>query len=138
MVERCRIRVEGPLAPYSAGFWAGLLSEGYTRLSAEKQMCLMAHLSRWLEGDACEASELTGQLAEEFLQARRAEGYATYLIGVRTLRSCPAQPVSGGMALAIRLTPNTRNRTDMTALLWTVSHALRLSSAAWARSPPTR
>ena len=78
MVERCRIRVEGPLAPYSAGFWAGLLSKGYTRLSAEKQMCLMAHLSRWLEGDALEASELTGQLAEEFLQARRAEGYATY------------------------------------------------------------
>ena len=78
MVERCRIRVEGPLAAYSAGFWAGLLSKGYTRLSAEKQMCLMAHLSRWLEGDALEASELTGQLAEEFLQARRAEGYATY------------------------------------------------------------
>ena len=78
MVERCRIRVEGPLAPYSAGFWAGLLSKGYTRLSAEKQMCLMAHLSRWLEGDALEASELTGQLADEFLEARRAEGYATY------------------------------------------------------------
>ena len=85
IVERCRIRVEGPLAAYSAGFWAGLLSKGstrlsakHTRLSAEKQMCLMAHLSRWLEGDALEASELTGQLAEEFLQARRAEGYATY------------------------------------------------------------
>jgi site-specific recombinase XerD len=98
MVERCRIRVEGPLAPYSAGFWAGLLSKGYTRLSAEKQVGLMARLSRWLEGDDLEASELTAQLAEEFLQAREAEGYATYTspqsLGVVLghLRACGAAP----------------------------------------------
>jgi len=78
MVERCRIRVEGPLAAYSAGFWAGLLSKGYMPLSAEKQMGLMAHLSRWLEGDDLDVSELTPELAEAFLQARRAEGYSTY------------------------------------------------------------
>ena len=79
MEERCRIRVEGPLAPYLAGFWSGLLSQGYLRLSAEKQVGLMAHLSRWLEGDGLEVSELTSELAGKFLRDRRAQGYATFI-----------------------------------------------------------
>ena len=46
--------------------------------------------------------------------------------------------VSGGMPLAIRFTPRTRNRTIITASLWTASQSFAASSWVLARSPPVR
>src|SRR5208283_2541087 len=45
---------------------------GYTPGSAEHQVGLMAHLSRWLESRGLGPADLTPGRAEEFLQARRA------------------------------------------------------------------
>ena len=50
VVVRCRkaVPVEGPLARYAFGFRIHLLEQGYAAASAEGQVRLMAHLSRWL------------------------------------------------------------------------------------------
>ncbi|MGH3684705.1 MAG: hypothetical protein ACRDRE_23195 [Pseudonocardiaceae bacterium] len=45
------VGMAGPLGPYARGFAAELARLGFTRGSAQKQMGLAAHLSRWL-GDA--------------------------------------------------------------------------------------
>ncbi len=42
------VRVTGPLAPLAAGFKSGLIDAGYR--SWRPHLHLMAHLSRWLEG----------------------------------------------------------------------------------------
>lgn len=68
------VRVGGPLAPYAAGFGAHLLERGYAPSSAEDQLRLMAHLSRWLEEQRQEPAALTPELVRRFLDARRA-GY---------------------------------------------------------------
>ena len=77
------VRMVGPLAPYAPGFYRELRSRGYTRLSAVWQLRLMAHLSRWLEGEGLGAA-FTPTRAEEFCAARRREGY-TALLTVRGL-----------------------------------------------------
>jgi len=68
------VRVEGPLAPYARGFGAYLLGRGYTPTSADGQLRLMAHLSRWLADQDGKPVALTPQAVERFLGARRA-GY---------------------------------------------------------------
>jgi site-specific recombinase XerD len=74
-----RVRVSGPLAVHAAGF-AGFLAElGYTPLSAVKQVRLLAHLSRWMEGRGLGSGELTGDRLGEFLAARREAGRACLL-----------------------------------------------------------
>jgi integrase/recombinase XerD len=71
-----RGHVDGPLAPYADGFRNELLGSGYTSGSAAKQIHLMAHVSRWLELECLEPSDLTVAAVERFFQSRRAEGYA--------------------------------------------------------------
>jgi integrase/recombinase XerD len=66
------VRVKGPLAPYARGFGAHLVGRGYTPSSAEDQLRLMAHVSRWLAGWSGEPAALTPQAVERFLGARRA------------------------------------------------------------------
>ncbi len=43
-----RVRVCGPLGPYSDGFRTELAARGYEPSSAAGQLQVMAHLSRWL------------------------------------------------------------------------------------------
>lgn len=69
-----RVWVAGPLAPYASGFAAWLAELGYTPSSAEDQLRLLAHLSRWLAERGGEAAALTPRAVEQFLRARRA-GY---------------------------------------------------------------
>lgn len=71
MVDPGRIRVMGPLVPYVDGFWAELAAAGYTPWSVEAQLRLMAHVSRWLEGEGLALSGLTSEAVEEFLRVRR-------------------------------------------------------------------
>ncbi len=80
-----QVAMTGPLAADRNGFADELAATGYTPGSAEHQVGLMAHLSRWLESRGLGPADLTPGRAEEFLQARRAEGY-TLLLSQRALR----------------------------------------------------
>ena len=64
-------RVEGPLAPYAAGFVVELVGRGYRPRSVSGQLELMAHLSRWLTERGLEPGGLTSETAESFLAVRR-------------------------------------------------------------------
>jgi len=79
MSSPSRVRVSGPLQSYAAGFAAELNQQGYRRHAAGAQLRLMAHLSRWLEYQCLDLSELTPQRLDEFLVDRRAEGYTMWL-----------------------------------------------------------
>ncbi len=77
-------RVEGVLAPHSAGFRAWLAERGYRPSTIEDQVWLMAHLSRWLDQQCMELAAFTDEAAERFQRARR-ERYS-HLTGSRALR----------------------------------------------------
>ena len=67
-----RVRVTGPLAPFTDGFSRELETRGYAPGSVALQLQLMAQLSRWLEDQRLGVSGLTRLRVEEFFQARRA------------------------------------------------------------------
>ena len=73
------VAMTGPLSEYRDGFADKLAGVGYATGSAEHQVGLMAHLSRWMEGRGLRPADLTPERAGEFLQARRACGYALLL-----------------------------------------------------------
>ena len=79
MGKPSRVRVAGPLEPYAFGFREELAREGYTAHSASNQLQLMAHASRWLASRELGVGELSPARVEEFLEARRAEGYTLWL-----------------------------------------------------------
>ncbi len=76
----------GPLAPFTDGFVVELSDLGYTAGSAVQQMCLMAHLSRWLEAEGLGPAALSPVVVERFFSARRAAGYKS-LLSFRALDS---------------------------------------------------
>jgi integrase/recombinase XerD len=78
------VAMTGPLSEYRDGFADKLADAGYATGSAEHQVGLMAHLSRWMEGRGLRPADLTPERAGEFLQARRACGY-TLLLSQRAL-----------------------------------------------------
>ncbi|MCA1699601.1 MAG: site-specific integrase [Actinobacteria bacterium] len=67
-------RVQGPLAPYTAGFVVELVERAYRPRSVSCQLELMAHLSRWLAEQGLEPAELTQENVERFLEVRRKQG----------------------------------------------------------------
>jgi site-specific recombinase XerD len=77
------VRVEGPLVGYASGFAIHLLERGYTPPSAEVQLRLMAHLSRWLAEQDLEPGGFDVEAAERFHRLRR-ERYS-HLTGERAL-----------------------------------------------------
>jgi integrase/recombinase XerD len=79
MAKPSRVRVTGPLAPHAAGFRGELKRLGYTPNAASNQLQLLAHASRWLEGQGLGVDELTPPRVGEFLAQRRAEGYTLWL-----------------------------------------------------------
>lgn len=79
MGKPSRVRVAGPLEPYAGEFRKELARQGYTDNSASNQLQLMAHVSRWLAGRELGVGEMTPVRVEEFLEARRAEGYTLWL-----------------------------------------------------------
>jgi integrase/recombinase XerD len=74
-----RVRVGGPLGPYSDGFRTELAARGYEPSSAAGQLQVMAHLSRWLVDRGLDEHALTSRVVEEFLRARRVAGYRQWL-----------------------------------------------------------
>ena len=86
MRDPSRTAVLGRLAPFADGFVVELSALGYTAGSAVQQMCLMAHLSRWLDAEGLEPAALSPMVVERFFVARRAAGY-TSLLSSRALDS---------------------------------------------------
>jgi integrase/recombinase XerD len=79
MRDPARTAVLGPLAPFAGGFAVELSAQGYTAGSAAQQMCLMAHLSRWLAAEGLGPAALSAAVVERFCCARRAAGYRSLL-----------------------------------------------------------
>lgn len=73
------VKVTGPLAGVADRFWAVLTEQGYTLSSAVNHIRLLAHLSRWMEGEVLEPGELSDAELERFLAVRRAAGYRCWL-----------------------------------------------------------
>ena len=65
------VGMEGPLAPYAAGFVVDLVARGYRPRSVSGQLELMAHVSRWLAAQGLGPGGLTQEEAERFLVVRR-------------------------------------------------------------------
>lgn len=74
-----RVQLMGPLAAYSEGFRLELVRQGFTVNSTTNHLRLMAHASRWFACRGLGAGDLTPVRVEEFLDARRAEGYTLWL-----------------------------------------------------------
>lgn len=104
MIDPPRVRVEGPLRPFAAGFAVTLSRQGYTPSSVGHQLWLLAHLSRWLGAARLEPAALSPENVERFLIARRAAGYATYASAkalaplLLYLRELGVAPAGGGPA----------------------------------------
>jgi integrase/recombinase XerD len=69
----------GPLAPCAAGYGSWLTTRGYSRWTVAHRLWQLDLLSRWLERERLEAGELTLERVEEFVAARRAAGYSSWL-----------------------------------------------------------
>ncbi len=74
-----RVKVGGPLAPYSERLGRDLVGRGYTDLSTTEQLRLMGHLSRWMADEGLDAAGLSPGHVEEYCKDRRAQGYTARL-----------------------------------------------------------
>jgi integrase/recombinase XerD len=79
MSDPSKVRMTGPLTVYAAGFGAELARQGYVGNSVASQLQLMAHLSRWMTGEAVEVSGLIPAVTARFLAVRRSQGYRLWL-----------------------------------------------------------
>ena len=77
--------VSGPLAEHASGFEQWLAAEGYSAQGAWHRLWQLDHLSRWLEREQLRPDQLTAARLEQFLAARRAAGYLTW-VSPRSLR----------------------------------------------------
>src|SRR5512132_445427 len=93
----------GPLAPYAAGYGSWLTTRGYSRWTVAHRLWQLDLLSRWLERERLAPGELTLERVEEFVAARRAAGYSSWLsVGstalpleyLRELGVVPAEPAA--------------------------------------------
>lgn len=62
-----KVRVTGPLAPYTEDFKARLSELGYSSLTTVNEIRLMAWLSRWLQSEGFTCDELTDERLERFV-----------------------------------------------------------------------
>jgi site-specific recombinase XerD len=69
----------GPLARYAGGYGSWLAARGYSRWTIAHRLWQLELLSRWLEREGLPPGELTPERVQEFLAARRAAGYSTWL-----------------------------------------------------------
>ena len=84
LINPSRVRVQGPLAAFAAGFADELARQGYRPCAARNQMRLLAHLSRWLMSEGFGAGELRAAEVERFLDARRAAG-RSFLLSAKAM-----------------------------------------------------
>lgn len=77
--------VSGPLAEHATGFERWLRTRGFSGSAVGKRIWQFDHLSRWLEREGLRPDQLTPARQSQFLAARRAAGYLTW-ISARSLR----------------------------------------------------
>lgn len=73
------VRVTGPLVLHARGFAGELVRLGFTRYSAQKQLQLAAHVSRWLGDAGLSTADLDARAVDGFLVARRAAGHGEFI-----------------------------------------------------------
>ena len=71
-----RVRASGPLANHTVGFAEELFRQGYPPERATRHVQVLAQLSRWLESQGLDERDLSEERVGQFLEARRAKGYA--------------------------------------------------------------
>ena len=79
MDEASHVRVSGPLEPFALGFCRELALRGYTPGSAAQQLRLVGRLSRWLADRQRDVRGITPEQIEQFISARREEGYRHWI-----------------------------------------------------------
>lgn len=84
MVEGCRVRVIGPLAGHVDGFREDMAGRGYTVQVRDRNLRLLASVSRWMVEHELSPAELNLPLLADFLATRRHEGYH-HALSVRAL-----------------------------------------------------
>lgn len=67
----CGTQMDGPLAPFAAGFGELLAAAGYSQERVRQLMGLMAEVSHWLGAGGLRASDLTGEVFDEFFAERK-------------------------------------------------------------------
>jgi len=77
--------VLGPLAGHSTGFERWLRTRGFSGSAVSQRIWQFDHLSRWLDREGLRVDQLTPARQEQFLAARRAAGYRTW-VSARSLR----------------------------------------------------
>jgi integrase len=103
-IDPFRVRVQGPLAPFAAGFAGELARQGYTPLSAREQMRLMARLSCWLTLERMGVEDLSATEVERFVRTRRAAGWQ--LRSIKALRPMLTYLQSRGVVLPTPRAPD--------------------------------
>ncbi|HEY6423989.1 MAG TPA: tyrosine-type recombinase/integrase [Pseudonocardiaceae bacterium] len=83
MADLFKVRVSGPLAACVHGVARQMLREGYSPRTVRDYLYVLARLSRWLDDEGLAAGQLTLEVVQRFLQARRSAGYRRW----RTVRS---------------------------------------------------
>src|SRR6266487_1913152 len=113
MNEECRVRVMGPLTDYVDGFREELAALGYTVQVRDRNLRVLAHVSRWMSDHRLSVAELTPDRLEDFLDARRGEGYhhalsmraitplMEYLRAVGAAPGSDATPVRGALDMVV-------------------------------------
>jgi site-specific recombinase XerD len=81
MHSKSRVRLSGPLEPFTAGFDAELARLGYTPAGTRRKLEAVAHLSHWLAERGMTAGNIEAKTIGEFVAARRAAGYSSQLTG---------------------------------------------------------
>lgn len=71
MAGACGTQMDGPLAPFAAGFGESLAAAGYSQERVRQLMGLMAEVSHWLGAGGLRASDLTGEVFDEFFAERK-------------------------------------------------------------------
>jgi integrase/recombinase XerD len=71
MSDSSRVLVSGPLAGFASGFAFELAELGYSLPSADAQMRLMQHVSNWLAWQGLAVGDLSVEVVERFVAARR-------------------------------------------------------------------
>jgi integrase/recombinase XerD len=69
----------GPLAAYEAGYVRWLVERGYRPGAVADRLAQFRALSRWLDSRGLPVAELDRAREQEFLDARRAAGYRSYV-----------------------------------------------------------
>lgn len=95
------VSVSGPLGEFAEGFRVELAGLGYSSRGSEAQRGLVKHVSGWLSAQGLVAGDLTGEVAGQFVVARRCSHRSLRssralvpLLGyLRSLGVIPAAPV---------------------------------------------